>query len=116
MHQKTREQVADAQRDAQTGSKAPDFQMPFRNVTGIRGCAVVIVFEWCDLRLRICRDQAILRIERFGNIVIDAQGPVEEPLPPRPGLVLVNHPKAIQRCLRQKRTAGRERRNSSSPE
>ena len=79
--------------------------MPFRNVARIGSCAVVIVLEGRDLRFRIGRYQAIFRIERLSNIVVDAQGSIEEPLLPGPGLVPMKNAQAFQRGLRQKRAA-----------
>src|ERR1700756_2621935 len=87
VHLEAREQVADIQRNSKAGSETVELQFPFGDVTGIRSCAVVIVLEWRDLRFRVGGDQAIFRIERLCNIVVDAQGSVEKPLLFGPGLV-----------------------------
>src|ERR1700740_1443023 len=90
--------------------------MPLGDVAGIGGCAVVIVLEWRDLRFRISGYQAIFRIERLCNIVVDAQGPVENPLLLRPGPAPMDNAQPFQRSLRQKRAAAYQRCYSSCPE
>src|SRR5260370_17511938 len=100
-----REQVADIQRNSEAGSETVELQLPFGDVAGIRGCAVVIVLQWGDLRFRVGGYEAIFRIERLCNIVVDAQGSVEEPLLLRPGLVPTDNAQPFQRSLWQERAA-----------
>src|ERR1700739_909627 len=53
VHLEAREQVADIQRNPQAGSETVELQLPFGNVAGIRGGAVVIDLERGDLRFRV---------------------------------------------------------------
>jgi len=70
-----REKGANIERNGKAGRESIESQMPCRNVTGTWGSPVVVILQRRNLRFRVGRHEAIRRIQRLGDVVVESKGP-----------------------------------------
>ena len=70
-----REKSPDIERNGKSGGESIENQTPRRNVTGTWGGPVVVILQRRNLRFRVGRHEAIRRIQRLGDVVVESKGP-----------------------------------------